>query len=159
MSEEENIREALENKFSFLQGKVTCKRARRLFVDVPLENFQEAFDYLVKDMEFTYLAAITGLDEVASFAVLYHLCKERRIILTLRVHLNRENPAVKTVTGYFPSAEAYEREITDLLGIKVEGLPAGHRYPLPDNWPPDEYPLRKDWKGQAATEMQEGEHA
>jgi Ni,Fe-hydrogenase III component G len=35
----------------------------------------------------------------------------------------------------------------DLLGIKVNGLASGHRYPLPDNWPKGEYPLRKDWKG------------
>ncbi|MDD5679724.1 MAG: NADH-quinone oxidoreductase subunit C, partial [Candidatus Omnitrophica bacterium] len=63
----------------------------------------------------------------------------------------RENPAVKTVTEYFHAADAYERELTDLLGIKVEGLPPGHRYPLPDNWPAGQYPLRKDWK--------EGEHA
>jgi Ni,Fe-hydrogenase III component G len=33
----------------------------------------------------------------------------------------------------------------DLLGIKVEGLPEGRRYPLPDNWPQGQYPLRKDW--------------
>ena len=39
-----------------------------------------------------------------------------------------------------------ERELMDLLGAKVEGLPAGKRYPLSDDWPTDEYPLRKDWK-------------
>jgi Ni,Fe-hydrogenase III component G len=34
----------------------------------------------------------------------------------------------------------------DLLGAQVEGLPAGRRYPLPEDWPQGEYPLRKDWK-------------
>ena len=32
-----------------------------------------------------------------------------------------------------------------MLGIKVEGLVPGRRYPLPDDWPKGQYPLRKDW--------------
>ena len=35
----------------------------------------------------------------------------------------------------------------DLLGIKVNGLAEGQRYPLPEDWPKGDYPLRKDWKG------------
>jgi len=34
----------------------------------------------------------------------------------------------------------------DLFGAKVEGLPEGPRYPLPDDWPKNQFPLRKDWK-------------
>ena len=33
-----------------------------------------------------------------------------------------------------------------MFGVKVEGLPAGRHYPLPEDWPQGEYPLRKDWK-------------
>ena len=29
---------------------------------------------------------------------------------------------------------------------KLRGLPAGRRYPLPEDFPTDQYPLRKDWK-------------
>jgi Ni,Fe-hydrogenase III component G len=32
----------------------------------------------------------------------------------------------------------------------VEGLPAGNRYPLTDDWPADQFPLRKDWKPDSA---------
>jgi Ni,Fe-hydrogenase III component G len=32
-----------------------------------------------------------------------------------------------------------------MLGVNVEGLPEGKRYPLPDDWPDGQYPLRKDW--------------
>ena len=52
----------------------------------------------------------------------------------------------------FPGAELYERELVDMFGISVEGLPAGNRYPLPDDWPQGQHPLRKDWK----KEMLEG---
>jgi len=53
---------------------------------------------------------------------------------------------IKTITDIFPPADIYERELEDLLGAKVDGLGDGKRYPLPDDWPKGEYPLRKDWK-------------
>ncbi|MDD5432403.1 MAG: NADH-quinone oxidoreductase subunit C, partial [Candidatus Omnitrophica bacterium] len=62
----------------------------------------------------------------------------------------------KSVISYFPGAEIYEREVVDLFGAKVEGLPPGNRYPLTDDWPTDQFPLRKDWKP-SAEERKAGE--
>ena len=73
------------------------------------------------------------------------------MILNLRVHISRKEPIVKTITGYFPCGDIYERELEDLLGVKVVGLAAGNRYPLADDWPTDEFPLRKDWKPKKET--------
>jgi Ni,Fe-hydrogenase III component G len=67
-------------------------------------------------------------------------------MLNLKTWVLKENAAIKTVTDTFSAADIYEREISDLLGIKMEGLAPGRRYPLPDDWPDGEYPLRKDWK-------------
>ncbi len=75
----------------------------------------------------------------------YHLNKEGRIVLTLSVSVKKDKPVIKTITSFFPSADIYERELMDLLGISVNGLAEGLRYPLADNSPRDEYPLRKDW--------------
>ena len=147
MNEEEKIKQELEDKFTYLKDAVLIKRKGRIFAELSFEKFDEVFDYAVKQMRFLGLSAITGMDKGDAFAVIYHLNKEGKIILNLRVGLNKENPAVKTVTSYFPGADIYEREMMDLLGIEVKGLAAGHRYPLPDNWPKSEHPLRKDWKG------------
>ncbi|MEI6093142.1 MAG: NADH-quinone oxidoreductase subunit C, partial [bacterium] len=57
----------------------------------------------------------------------------------------KSNPVIKTITDTFPGGDLYERELTDLLGAKIDGLPNGIRYPLPDGWPEGQYPLRKDW--------------
>jgi NADH:ubiquinone oxidoreductase subunit C len=147
MNEEEKIKQELEEKFAYLKDAVIIKRKGRIFTELALEKFDEVFDYAVKQMRFSALSAITGMDKGDGFAVIYHLSREGKIILNVRVSLNKENPAVKTVTSYFPSADIYERELVDLLGIAVEGLASGSRYPLPDNWPKGEHPLRKDWKG------------
>lgn len=149
MAGEDKIKQELTEKFSCLKDAVTIQRERRIIVEVPAADFRDVFDYLVNKMGFSGLSAITGMDEVTAFAVIYHLTKEGSIVLNLRVRVSRENPLIKTVTQYFPSADAYERELADLLGIKVDGLTISHRYPLPDNWPEGQYPLRKDWHDNA----------
>jgi len=147
MTEEEKIKQGLEEKFAYLKDAVIIKRRGRIFAEVSLEKFDEVFDYAVKQMRFLALSAISGLDAGDAFAVIYHLNRDGKIILNLRVSLSKENPTVKTITSYFPGADIYERELMDLFGIQVNGLTLGNRYPLPDNWPKGEHPLRKDWKG------------
>jgi membrane-bound hydrogenase subunit beta len=146
MTEEEKIKQELEEKFVYLKDGVSIKRKGRIFIELSLDKFGEVFDYAVRQMHFSELSTITGMDKGDAFAAIYHLNREGKIILNLRVGLNKENPAVKTVTSYFPGADIYEREIMDLLGIEVKGLAPGNRYPLPDNWPESEHPLRKNWK-------------
>jgi Ni,Fe-hydrogenase III component G len=145
MSEEDNIKQQLIEKFAFLSDKITVKRARRIFAEVPSANFPEVFDYAVKQLKFPILSAITGLDEGATLGFIYHIAQEKGIILNLHTSAPKDKPVIKTVTGYFPAADAYERELVDLLGAQVEGLPEGNRYPLTDDWPKNQYPLRKDW--------------
>ncbi len=147
MNEEENIRQELEEKFDCLKGAVVLQRKRRIFADIPLEKFSEVFVYAVEGLGFKALSAITGLDSGEAFSVIYHLNREGEIVLSLRVNLKKENPEINSVAAHFASADIYERELVDLLGIRVLGLAPGNRYPLPDNWPKDEHPLRKDWKG------------
>ena len=146
MSEENDIQQELTGQFSFLVDKVTIQRARRIFAVIPSEKFAEVFDYAVKKLKFVILATITGLDEGPTLGFIYHIARENGIVLNLHISVPKENPVIKTVTHYFPAADAYERELVDLLGAKVEGLDAGFRYPLPDDWPANQFPLRKDWK-------------
>ncbi len=146
MEESQAVQAELVSRFPFLADRIRVARSRRLFVSVPPEKLAEVFDHLVKGMHFTMLSAITSLDEGATLAVVYHLDRESGVVLSLSTSVPKEKPVVQTVTPYFPAADAYEREAIDLMGLQVQGLPPGSRYPLPDNWPAGEYPLRKDWK-------------
>jgi len=146
MSIEETIRTSFITHFCGLADKIKIIRQRRIFLEIENTIFLEVFDYAVKNLGFEHLCAITGLDEGSQLAALYHLADAQGVLLNIKTSTSKDNPVFKTVTPYFPYAEIYEREMMDLLGMKIDTLPPAHRYPLPDDWPAGEFPLRKDWK-------------
>jgi NADH:ubiquinone oxidoreductase subunit C len=147
MAHEEVVKQGLIARFNFLEGKIIVPRPRRILVDVDPDRFREVFEYAAHEMKFSHLCTITGLDEGESLAFIYHMAHSQGILLNIKIRVPKTDPVIKTVTPLFPGADIYEREVMDLLGVKVEGLPPGNRYPLPDDFPFDQFPLRKDWKG------------
>ncbi len=75
-----------------------------------------------------------------SYHLLSHGRKER---IRLRVMIDDPDPAIETITGVWPSANYYEREVFDLFGVHFEGHPNLRRIMLPDDW--KGHPLRKDY--------------
>lgn len=159
MGEEENISQDLIQQFSYLAGRVRIPRSRRIFIETGAQEFRAIFDYAVKTLKFSHLCTITGLDEGEDLGFIYHLSRDSGVLLNLKISLPKENPLLKSVIPYFSGAEIYERELVDLFGAKVEGLPAGNRYPLTDDWPVDQHPLRKDWKPSQDKEKEAGKNA
>jgi membrane-bound hydrogenase subunit beta len=154
MSQEENIKQELIKKFGCLEGKITIPRPKRIFLEVGQEDFMPVFEFAAKSLNFPHLCTITGLDEQENLGFIYHLAHDAGILLNIKTSVPKENPVLKSVIRYFPGAEIYEREVVDLFGAKVEGLPPGNRYPLTDDWPQGEFPLRKDWKPKAEQEKE-----
>jgi len=155
MLNEESLKAELEKKFPFLKEKVRVTRPRRIFTDylVPAQ-FQQVFDCLYGSMGFQILCTITGLDEGETFGFVYHLARQDGTVFNLKTAVPKNDAVIKTITGCFPGGAIYERELEDLLGVKVEGLPEGKHYPLPDDWPQGQYPLRKDWKPEMLEEKE-----
>jgi len=149
---QEDVLQNLVKKFPFLDGKIRAPRARRIFVDDITASFDEVFDYATGDLEFSILLTITGMDEGEKITIAYHVARIDGNILTIKKSTPKNDPVIKTITPKFFGADIYERELVDLLGVRVEGLPDGNRYPLPDDWPKGEFPLRKDWKKPAKSE-------
>ena len=147
MSNEERAVEQLRNQFPFLEEGLRIQRERRISAFCPCESFESVFDYAVRNARFDALCTLTGLDDGDSLSVIYHLANPEGVLLNLRTSVPKSAPVIRTVTSWFPAADLYERELIDLLGFQVEGLPeSGNRYPLTDDWPKDQHPLRKDWK-------------
>jgi len=95
---------------------------------------------------FDLLVDITGTDfpgEERRFRVVYHLASLRHVQrLRLRTQV-AEAEDLPTLTGVWPGANWFEREIFDLLGVVFRDHPALERILMPDDWVG--YPLRKDY--------------
>lgn len=79
------------------------------------------------------ISCITGTDTGKAIEITYHLLRQGKSI-NLKISLPRENPQIRTITGIFPGAELFEREISEMLGIRVLGHPDPRRLFLPENW-------------------------
>jgi NADH:ubiquinone oxidoreductase subunit C len=94
-----------------------------------------------------YLSCITGLDPGAdspNLEVLYHFCSGPAII-TLRFLVPKSNGMIPSLTQIIPSAESFERELSEMFGVQIMGLRNKDYLYLPDDWQPGQYPLRKDF--------------
>jgi NADH-quinone oxidoreductase subunit C len=74
-----------------------------------------------------------------SYSLLSHTLKQR-IRIVARVN---EGQSIASITGVWPSANFYEREVFDLFGVHFSGHPRLTRIMMPDNW--NGHPLRKDY--------------
>jgi NADH-quinone oxidoreductase subunit C len=77
------------------------------------------------------------------FDVLYHLYsthRRHRVCVKLRAG---DDEAVPTVSGIWPAANWFEREVYDLFGIRFDGHPDLRRILMPDEW--QGHPQRKDY--------------
>jgi NADH-quinone oxidoreductase subunit C len=110
------------------------------------------------ELNFSFLAELTGVDwwpKEPRFEVVYHFAnvgvadfprpgmsgQGKRLRLKVRAH--GEDAVVPTLTGLWPNANWYEREVYDLFGIVFEGHPDLRRLLMPEDW--EGHPARKDY--------------
>jgi membrane-bound hydrogenase subunit beta len=145
LEKETAIQQAFASRFPHLADKFAITRVRRIFIDIQPNDFDKVFAFAVKESGAIILCSITGLDEGETLCAIYNLACENGIMINIKTHVPKQTPVLNTIIGTFPNADIYERELVDILGFSVNGLPEGKRYPLPDSWPAGQYPLRKDF--------------
>lgn len=108
---------------------------------------------LKNDPETAYemLFDISAVDEAGrggGYTVFYHLVSlSANRDLRVEVHLDDEDESIPSVSGLWPNANWYEREVYDLFGLRFSGHPDLRRLLLPSYW--EGHPLRKSYPGRA----------
>ena len=146
MANEAAVLNKLAGQFPALDAQLAVVTERRIFVSVPETEILHVLRYAKEELGFTHLSAITGLDTGNGYEFLYHISGDEGILLNVKYKTGGgEGVVIPSVLPLYEGATFYERELEGLLGVHVDGLPEGRQYPLPDNWPAGEYPMRKDW--------------
>jgi NADH-quinone oxidoreductase subunit C len=108
----------------------------------------EALEWLrgEPDLSFGLLVDLTCTDwpgRSPRYWVILHLrSAERGRRVRVKVGLpDADPPRMPSVTGFFPAADWYEREVYDFYGIVFDGHPDLRRIELPDEW--SGHPMRK----------------
>jgi membrane-bound hydrogenase subunit beta len=156
MKTPEEIVKELKQNFKIKEVRIDrkavgTKERKSIWLKVARENLHDLIEYL-KKFDYPHLSIISGSDLGKSIELIYHLTiyygrSLNEILINLSVELPKDNPTIPTITDLIPGALVTEREKQEMLGIKIEGIPDGRRIFLPDDFPEDTYPWRRDEKG------------
>jgi NADH-quinone oxidoreductase subunit C len=126
----------LDAKFD--RGELTVEVARPFIVSV-CESLKEEGHNFLEDV-----TAVDWYPSEPRFQISYSILsisQKRRLRLIVR--LNSDDAVIDSVTGAWPAANFYEREIFDLFGVHFNGHPNLRRIMMPEDW--QGHPLRKDY--------------
>jgi NADH-quinone oxidoreductase subunit C len=122
----------------FDRGELTLTIAREQIVAACRELQRAGYNFLVD------VTCVDWYPGQPRFQVTYHLLshgmKQR---LRLAVMVDAGDPSVDSITGVWPAANFYEREVFDLFGVRFGGHPNLRRILMPEEY--QGHPLRKDF--------------
>ncbi len=118
-------------------------------ITIPKENLLDVCRILKDDadIKFDQCRDAVGVDRFTKknrFEIIYNLYslpnKDR---LFIRVEIDGKNPESPSIASLWKSADWYEREAYDMIGIKFTGHPDLRRIYMPEDY--QYFPLRKDF--------------
>jgi NADH-quinone oxidoreductase subunit C len=149
---EEKVRQFLEEKFkdgilhhSVFRDQLSVYIKPEYLIDICWALVND------EDLQFNLLADICALDWLGQddetderFEVVYNLYSiNNKYRFFLKVKLPGDNPEIDSLTSIWNSANWFEREVWDMMGIKFAGHPDLRKILTPDSL--EGHPLRKDF--------------
>jgi NADH-quinone oxidoreductase subunit C len=114
-----------------------------ILLEIPKETLVKRLEGLKSD-GFNYLKKITAVDYKDHLEVVYFLynldLREEQLVV---VKLPTQNAEIETVLRIYPAADWYERELSEMFGIKILGREAKRL--LLEEWDGVDAPLRRSF--------------
>ena len=96
------------------------------------------------ETNFDFLVLITSAEYKKGFQSIYTLQSTKsKKSLRIKINAGKENPLVPSISHLWKTADWYEREAYDMMGIIYTGHKNLKRILNPENW--EGFPLRKDY--------------
>lgn len=143
------IKEEVKNHLSEKIKNWEVKNPKRVYFEIDKNDLKEIAQELYKGFGMR-LSTITGIDNEKNFELIYHFGLDKTgEIFNIRIFVNdKSKPEIDSLTDLFKASDWVEREIHELLGINFKGHPNLKHLLLDDDWPKNNYPLRKDYKNE-----------
>lgn len=136
----------LRKKFKDDIVEILGERSKKVYIEIKQESLVKVASYIFKDLKARFSTA-SGVDMRHHMEILYHfLIEDINLLISLRVKLQKSKLEIDSLSPIFEGANWIEREIHEILGINFKGHPDLKKLLLPDDWPDDVYPLRRDYK-------------
>ncbi|MBN2229425.1 MAG: NADH-quinone oxidoreductase subunit C [Candidatus Thorarchaeota archaeon] len=127
-------------------GTYVHLQPRRLFIQVRPDRLRDVIKYMQETHDMWQFSTLSGRDLGDDLQAVYHFfLTETKVGISFRVNVPRSKPEYSSITDLVPAAEYVENELRELFGVITAGHPYVRRVELPENWPKNEYPMRKDW--------------
>ncbi|WP_442902970.1 hydrogenase large subunit [Gilliamella sp. wkB108] len=138
----------VRNRFPHAVKEVERQTYNQLTVTIDLNSLPQIVAYLYYELG-GWLPVLFGNDERSlngHFAIYYALSMEEgeKCWVVVKALVDPVSAEFPSVTPLVPAAVWGEREVRDMYGLTPVGIPDARRLVLPDDWPDDLYPLRKD---------------
>jgi len=121
-------------------GKVYKEGKNEVWFMIPYKKNRDAIKS-VFDSGIIRISSISGYDNGKEIEVIYHFVKEN-FLLNLKVPIPKKLSEINTITDMFPGAFLLEKELSEMLGIKIIGHPKPGKLLLPEDFE-GRPPLRK----------------
>ena len=118
---------------------------RRVWLTADPAGVRQVFSLAKAEWPDIHLSTISGMDNGEAMEIIYHFVLDK-VLVNMKVRVDREHPEVQTISDVIPAADSYERELHDLLGVEFAGRASTPRLVLPDEWEDGVCPLRKERK-------------
>ena len=153
LKREQKVIDTLKSKFGDKILEAEIQNPRRIHMKVADPDQRELFAFAMEKWNAWHLIAMFGVDTPDGvIACVYHFDiipahgAETAVTLNLRVDsADHEKPVLTSISSVIPGAQFFERETHDLMGIYFEGHPGLDRLILPEDFPENVHPLRKDF--------------
>ncbi len=103
-------------------GKVYKKEKEKVWISVPKKNLINTCEKLKTEYGVRRIISISGYDTGRNIEVIYHF-ELGHGVLNLKIKVSKKSNKIKSITPVFKSANLFERELFEMLGLDITGHP------------------------------------
>ena len=123
----------------YLKRMKAKREGNDYWINLEKGELREVIKHL-KSLGVYRISSISGVDVGEKIEVIYHFIHKDKTI-NLRISVNKKRCEVESITDVYPGANLFERELYEMLGIRIRNHPNLKKLFLSEDSPKN--PLRR----------------